>query len=457
MSKRKRQKAVVPPASPPPARTRAWESILLCAILAGYLLAAGAAAVIVPTGPPDNPKLIPPDETAHWGYITALAAGKGLLRFTSSADNYEAHQPPLYYLSAVWTAWLGGEQGTKVGRLWSVLLGALTLLVAWKASQYLLGARFWPRLAAVGALAFLPGRLFIASSVSNDPMLELWAAVVTWLCLRAVHEGLGPRGAPCLGACLGLALLTKTSALGLAPVVALALALEPSWRPAGARRLLRNLAVVFGLVAVIWGWWVARNMLLYGEPLAMHTFERIFTKDRATPQFFLSRGITWSGYWTLVAYQTWLSLWGVFGQATVYMPGLYYRLGGALAALGGLGLIAGGVRRAREASPAKEPVRLCWELAILLILLALAALVQFNTVFYQAQARYLLGASVPLACLLSAGICGLGRRPDRPLPAVGLILVLAALAVWALIAHATGSYSLSPPAWSAVFLPPGLQ
>lgn len=433
----------------PPATPQRW---LLPAIVTAYLLATVCVALIVPDSSGTEPKLIPPDEPAHWCYIRDLATGKGLPVFNSGAANYEGHQPPLYYLAAVWCYWLAGERSLLLCRLFSTLLGAVTLLVAWQASRYLLGEDPWPRLAAVGALALIPGRFFILGSVSNDAAFELCSALTIWQALAAIHHGLDLRRAALLGLCLGLALLAKTSALVLIPIVGLAVVMAAQREDGtfGRRELLQMLAhggLVVAAVALLWGWWVVRNLQLYGEPLVTNTFTRIFIKDRATPEFFLSRGISWSGYFMLVAWQTQMSLWGVFGQATVYMSALFYRIGYALQALAVVGLLFAAVRSARRREPAAQAATASWLLVVLLVLLTLATFLRFNIIFYQAQARYFLGISVPLAALLSAGVCGLAPRRSQAI-ALGLIGVFAVLALWAVVAHATGAYTFVPPGLS---------
>ncbi len=444
MGKRKqsRQSPAAVPVSPPhQPDARRW----LAAIVAAYLVIATGAACVAPPGGIARAKLIPPDEPAHWAFVTQVASGGGLPLFTSGSGNFEAHQPPLYYLSALWTYWLAGERGLMLARLWSVVLGGLTLIVAWRATRWLLGEAVWPRLGAVGALAFIPGRVFICAAVNNDPLAELLMAAVLGLCLEGIHQGVSRKAAGWIGLGLGLALLTKTSALVLIPLVAIVFALEPAWRQLGWRHLLTNALLVAGIVGLVWGWWVARNMVLYGEPLAIRVFQTIFLKDRATPEFFLSRGISWGGYWTLVGFQTWLSLWGVFGQATVYMPVAFYGIGSGLAVVAGLGLVRGRLQRDPATAPEQPARHLCWELAAVLLLLVVATFLRFNTVFYQAQARYLLGASVVLACLLAAGVYGLvGGRP-RAWPALAVTGLLGAMAVWAVVAHITGGYSFLPP------------
>lgn len=476
-------------------------AIALGVILAAYLALAIPVAVIVPHDPTPEPRLTPPDESAHWLFVRELATDGRLPVFKTDGSNYEAHQPPLYYVSVLWAYLIAGDGGLVLGRLWSVLLGGLTLLALWRLSGVLLGGErsggpgslphadevqspppageagaphlVWLRLAAVAALAFLPGRLFIVSSVSNDALFELLSVVTLWQALVAVKDGMDLRRAAVLGACLGLSLLTKTSALVLCPIVALAVLLEPRWRRQGLGSLLGNAAVIAALCGGLWGWWVARNMTLYHEPLAVDVFQRVFLKDRPTPEFFLSRGATWTLYWLQVGSQAWMSLWGVFGQATVYMPRLFYDLGRLIAAAMLVGAVLAWYRatrgaeapftgpdKSRGSAPPGEPDEqtdrwrarpevLSWALAALLVVLTLGTFMRFNMVFYQAQARYFLGVSGVLACLLAAGVCGLAPRSATKWPALGLAIVLFAMALWSVVAHATGGYSFLPPGLAA--------
>jgi len=486
---RKTEKPIVAaPTEPGPAPR---VTVALGVIVAAYLALAIPAAVIVPHDPTPEPRLTPPDESAHWLFVRELATDGRLPVFKTDGSNYEAHQPPLYYLSVLWAYLIAGNSGLVLGRLWSVLLGGLTLLALWRLSGVLLGGErsggpqsppqtsespphiLWLRLAAVAALAFLPGRLLIVSSVSNDALFELLSVVTLWQALVAVRDGMDLRRAAILGVCLGLSLLTKTSALVMCPIVALAALLEPRWRRQGLGSLLANAALVAALCGVLWGWWVARNMALYHEPLAVDIFQRVFLKDRPTPDFFLSRGATWTLYWLQVASQTWMSLWGVFGQATVYMPRLFYDLGRLIAAAMLVGAVLTWYRKTRGAealsprpgesrgpAPPGEPDEqtdrwqarpqvLSWALCALLLVLTLGTFMRFNMVFYQAQARYFLGASGILACLLSAGVCGLAPRSAARWPAIGLTLVLFVMSLWSVVAHATGGYSFLPPGLAA--------
>jgi len=455
MSKRKRKKTVPPPEQPPIAQgapstlSEPGARRVLGALLVVYVVVGLAAAVVVPhDASTSEPRLTPPDESAHWLYVKELATERRLPVFYKGVGNYEAHQPPLYYLTVLWTYLLAGDAGILWARLWSLLVSSATLLVVWHMSSLLVGQSLWMRLATVGALAFVPGRLMTMACVSNDPMFELWAALSLWLSLRAAKLGVSLRQVALLGVCLGLLLLTKTSGIALAPVVGLALVIEPSWRREGLKRLVIHGLVIAAVVACLWGWWVARNMMLYGEPLALETFQRIFKVDRPGPDFFLSRGLTYSGYWMLVAWQTWMSVWGVFGQATVYMPPLFYAIGNALGVAAGGGLVLGALRRyagGAEGEPAKKGIDRGWIIAVLLLVLTLVTFMRFNTVFYQAQARYFLGSSPILAAVLALGFAGLSRRRGHPAVVMIPAMLLAFMSVWAVVAYAGGGYSFVPP------------
>lgn len=442
MSKRRKKQVIIPVHHEPAAESRKplipWP---LLVVIGAYLLLAIAAALIVPRDPAPDSRLTPPDESAHWLYVKDLADGLDLPVFTSGTGNYEAHQPPLYYLTVLWTCWLWGDGGLIAARLCNVLLGAVTIFVAWRLAAVLVPGKEWVHLGAAAALAFIPGRLFVCASVSNDPLFELLAACTLCFALRWSRTGIALGGAALIGLTLAAGLLTKTSTLILLPVVGIALLVEPRWRKDGFRYLLANGLVIGGLCAALWGWWVLRNFSLYGEPLALGVFQEVFLKDRPTPEFFLSRGMTWSGYWALVAIQGWMSVWGVFGQATVYMPQLFYSLGNIIGLASGVGLVTAWWR-GRDPDKPMDPV---WPLAGLACLLALGGFLQFNMVFYQAQARYFLGVSAILAVALSLGVSGLQPRLDAPRAPVALAVVLFVMSLWAVVAHVTGGYSFTPP------------
>jgi len=456
----------------------------------------GVTAVLVVPAQYTDPRPTPPDEGSHAGYVIWLAQHHTLPVFLSLSDNYEGHQPPLYYLSALpalglYTLCSGhvateAEPGLVIAlRLWSVLIAAGGIWLAW-----LLGRRVFRRsrllaLAPALFLALWPGRTLILAAVTNDGLAEalcLWAFL---LCAFILEEGLSPRRAAWLGLAWALALMTKSTSLALAPVVLLAVVMAASRaergeeeRAATTKRALTALAIVGAVVLVVAGWWFVRNQMLYGDPLAAQVFSRLFKTDRATPDYFFRLGLSGGAYFSLVVMNTALSFWGVYGQANVWSPAWYYLLGFLIWLLVLAGLLrqrfapaaeelwegspepdqarprsTGKKDRARESPPTASPVashdtdwrRQLWLLAWLLLVVVAVFFLRFNTEFYQAQARYLFTANGPIVLLTVLGLWDLDRRRlGRGAVCFALVLVLV-MAVWSVFGFAALVAAHYPP------------
>ena len=464
MSKRRKprkQKQV----EPEPVRPRA----LVAGVLALATLAIGlVAALAQPWDPllPQNVDRTPPDETAHLVYIRHLISEYSLPVLTTGGGNYEAHQPPLYYVSSVPAVLIGRAVGPGAdtpprlasgeiiaGRIWSVLIAACVVVAC-----YLVGCAVFPRSAllatAVPVFAMLlPGHLVNLAAITNDGLAELFCCLSIWLMVREVREP-DPtfRRALFLGAAIGAGLLTKTSCLFLLPLglLCMALAHSPWARPEATWRTfaLRSGATL-GVALLMWAGWVAHNLAHYpGDPLVARTFVEVFGRDRATPATFLEQGMSLFGYWRMVGLWTYLSFWGVFGQAMVFMPGWYYLLG-TLVALAG---VVGMARASSSLAAVSGESRRVWLLLGFAVILVVLQFAKFNTQFFQAQARYLFPAIAPLGCMAVAGVSRLadptgevGERARWVLGAAGLVMLAMMLA--ALVEVASRGATLPIPGW----------
>jgi len=149
-----------------------------------------------------------PDEPAHYNYIRQLAAGRlpviepgdydptyleklkaerFPLHYPLSSIQYEDHQPPLYYLLA--TPLFGLSDGVLFPlRLFSLLLGAGVILLA-----YRIGVRVFPgrpllTFTAVALIAFIPQHIAMMAGVNNDSLAELLLAAAL-LGMVTIHQG----------------------------------------------------------------------------------------------------------------------------------------------------------------------------------------------------------------------------------------------------------------------------
>ncbi len=290
-----------------------------------------------------------PDEYAHFRYISYLVQEKQLPQLdatTASISHQLIQQPPFYYgLTALLVGWLPVdvalanalpnpylEKGLshrayltlpdappqsawapRGARLVSLLGATLAVLGSWLLVRRLLPQFPWGAYVVAALVGFNPQFLFSAASITNDTWataLPVWAL---WLALRADES---PR--PWLrwagvGALVGLAALTKYSALAVVVPLALVGLLQYHTRGWQAWRypvqIMGSAALGLSLVA---GWWFVRNVWAYGEAIPLMQMVAL------QPQMAWSAPLTWQDD-TLWRSVRWLlrSYWGVFGYSII--------------------------------------------------------------------------------------------------------------------------------------------
>jgi len=398
----------------------------LVAIVCVHLVLAGVYWHYTPYG-------TPPDEGPHGLYVEALA-GRHVLPVFDAGDreHYESHQPPLYYLMGVpfyLIARAAGEaEPASAVRLLSMLLGALSILVVYRAVGTAFPEERRLALASAGFVALLPTHVMLSSSVSNDILAEVVFGLALVVTAQIVINGPSRVRTIALGAILGAGLLTKTTCILLFPVAVLAYLLawqraKPTWKLAAG-----HLSGLLGIGALIGGWWLVRNQLLYGDALAMRQFEQAF-EHTVKPAYWLSHGWSMGTYLILVSTWTFCSFWGVFGHMYVFMPAEIYCTLGVIT----LAAMVGCVREElalRAKSAQNRDIILVYNLVFALVVLAF---LKFNVTFYQAQGRYLYPALVPISVfwvlgirrLLPARIRDFGAYVAVAVPLVAQIVALA--------------------------------
>jgi cytochrome bd-type quinol oxidase subunit 2 len=244
------------------------------------------------------------DEADHVRYIEHIVAEKGLPEIAVE-NGVESHQPPAYYaLGAAWQWALGipafepdprarstpvvyvprraaielnldhdyspaeriNARRVHVLRGLSIVLGLGTVLTTYWIGLVALG-RGELALASAAFVAFLPKFDVISSTVTNDALVvaaSSAALLALLLHLRATSSSRASTWALLVGALLGVAALAKFNSLPLvaACVGAMFLARRP------LRRRAADACLALGSFVVVAGWWFARNIRLYGDPLA---------------------------------------------------------------------------------------------------------------------------------------------------------------------------------------------
>ncbi len=383
-----------------------------------------------------------PDEGAHLEYVAHLAQTGSLPVFVPLGANhagYEFHQPPLYYATSA-MAWSILSPGAReiACRVVSLLCGAASLWFLWHAvilvfpqrSELTVGATFfaalWPLHQAVGA------------SAGNDAMADLVCTALFWGVARATSKFAQNGGASffkdaaLVGALAGLGSLTKNTVLLVSCACVGTMFFAPrattsstrceTWTPKTST--WRGGLAAIGAMLLVGGWWLTRNQILYGDPLAARIFDVAFRQSSPRPSFFftpqmaqaLGQQMTNAIYIRALFLILFCTFWGVFGgpntalkilnplgargpqpDAFALLPPMIVFLLLTFFSLWGL---TRALSRWKNAEITTRLVIGSWILGGVLVLIAL---VNFNLIQFQAQARYLHPALVPISLGFASG------------------------------------------------------
>ncbi len=389
----------------------------------------------------ETPAFEAPDENSHSEYAWHIA-NAGHLPITQALAQQRglpqnegaqlAHHPPLYYglLAAAMAA--SGQDDVVFGprvnpafgkpgspsrglkflhearehallrwlRLISVALGAVTICFVHR-----LGRLCCPEAPRVGDLAALlvaclPMWSSLHGSLNSDVLAAtLSAATIYALAALLLAERVSTRSGAGLGALLGLALLTKLTAMFLVVLAAaIAAVLWRRARDTGADAKRPIGAAVLTTLALC-AWQLVRNWQLYDDPLAMRAHDAAFTPLPAELRWAYFFGAApWPDGVPSFLPTIFTSLFGRFGWFAVPPHATWPWIGAGVTILAGLGLVRARCNRERSHWP-----RAVWLLTAA-VALVFAGTAWFNLSAPQPQGRLLAPAVAPASVLLAAGL-----------------------------------------------------
>ncbi len=440
--------------------TRRIHIVALALIVLAYLAIATLYAV-------QTPAWQVPDEPAHYNYIAQVAVNSccprlepgdwdndyleaikaakfraDALQNRLSTIQYEDHQPPLYYLLNAPLYNLSG--GSLIAlRLFSVLLGAGIVILAWAAVQVVFPP--WLALGTAAFVAFLPQHVAMMAGVENDSFAELVVALMLLAGVLYLRDGPRRIHPVILGLLLGVAFLTKlTLYLPALAIAGLAILLRARCEPAGVGHLWRQAAWVL-IPALLLGsiWWV-RNITTYGDVadfMGQRTHDSVVVGQPRTEDYIagrdrkptpIERGV---GGWLRDGIEiTFHSFWGQFGWMGVPMHGWLYDLLLAFTAFVVVGAGIAFVRWRRAVSVTQRDTLILFGAAAVMAFVAFAS---YNLKFVQFQGRYLYPGLIPIGLFVTAGLAGwvsffTPRIPLAKWLPVGVICLFAPLDIYAL-------------------------
>jgi tetratricopeptide (TPR) repeat protein len=237
------------------------------------------------------------DADAHLEYIRYIQRNAWL---PLADEGWELHQPPLYYIVstlalAIYNI-LYSVVSTVASTLFNISLkvpestattvtalpGALAFLrlvngaavlsqiaLVWAALKLVFPNNRLAQLAGAIFIIFLPMHLYMAHFATNDIFAATMSCAAVYLCLRVLRDSEPGKGLLIgLGVCLGAALLSKTTTMGLVPVVVAVLGGRLIARGEWNRQAwFRQVGLPVLACLLVSGWHFARVWSRFGTPL----------------------------------------------------------------------------------------------------------------------------------------------------------------------------------------------
>jgi hypothetical protein len=246
----------------------------------------------------------------------------------------------------------------------------------------------------------------------------------------------------------GLAILTKSSCL-VPAFAAFGGAVHLLWRghqnnPDGKSTftaIVPQIGLALLLTLLVSGWWLARNQMLYGDPLAMGVFQKAFTQSSPGPFLFFANGISVPTYLRALLSITFCTFWGLFAgpntalkvlnpfgrgiqqSALPALPLLFIFLIVSVFAVWG---IWKSLRQGVDKSTLRRVAITWWMIEFALVALSW---LQFNTHFFQAQARYFHPAMLPIVAGICYGWVNIWGIKEKKLSIASAVVGIAMIAV----------------------------
>lgn len=348
-------------------------------------------------------------------------------------ESYEAYQPPLYYLFlSPFYILSPADVLSKLFflRLAGVLLSGITLLIIWRSSRLLFPGQVWIAIAATLFTALLPERAISVAQLNNDILLEVFCAAVFGLLAVVMGRGFTRRSILLTGLMVGLAILTKLSALTLAPVVIFAWGLIAFHRRQSWRTTLKQVLAILAIVVVCASPLFVRNIVLYGDLMGINTF---LAQTDDLVKGTLSQRLA-IGSLDLFR-NSWIILWDGMEVATKPSATLLYVLLAVTTLFITSALFTAWLRKDKLLS--QNVVEISVPAIALVSVSVLVSYIQ--GLFPTVQGRFLLPVMVPTAWLIGSGLWFMGER-WRGLVATALLSLETILGMSVLFFHSLPKY-----------------
>jgi 4-amino-4-deoxy-L-arabinose transferase-like glycosyltransferase len=391
------------------------------------------------------------DVAGHLDYIRVIAL-QG--RIPLANEGWQMFQPPLYHLVTaplylLSFKFFAANTAAQLLRIVPLLCGAAQIELCLRAMRHAFPQR-WD-LQALGTVlgALFPMNVYASQALGNEPLtgcLSAGVIVVAFRLLAVPDASLSRWWFALLGLLLGLAMLTKPTAVLLAPPVAGLVTYVAIQQGRSAGRVIAALALVFAVAFAVAGWYYIRNWVLLGHPFVGGWDPRrgiVWWQDPGyrTLNQFLGFGVTLirpiyagtAGFSDAFYSTLWLDGW--LSSSCVYEtrpPWNYpFLIAGAwLGLLPTAGILLGVAVAFRDGQGAGRGCKIFALVCLVVYLAAMLNLYLHVPIYSTVKATYTLGLLPAYAVLGTAGLEVMMRGP------ISRALVGAGIACWAVAAYA---------------------
>jgi hypothetical protein len=275
-----------------------------------------------------QPPFLPTDETSHVGYAQEIASGRlpeirgfpevpiearqwQAERSTANDIRYRgvwvANHPPLHYVAVAPLVWASRATGALDGglilmRFANVAFAAVGVVITFLLASEITRRNHRLALLAAALAALVPQGHAVFSQGLNDGLGFAAGTAVVWAGARCVRriDALARRDLVLLAATAAVAFGSRAATMLLAIAVVGVVALCRFTRPAPSanaqlRNAVRLAAIGLGPAVALFGWFYARNIVLYGDIGASQYLLEMFRREqRGTVLDMIVRWSMWS-------------------------------------------------------------------------------------------------------------------------------------------------------------------
>lgn len=209
------------------------------------------------------------DAPEHYHYIGYVAEN---MRIPLANEGQQTFQPPLFYVLAggllkFLSIFLSPEGAARWVRVLPLLCGLAQIEIIYRTLRLLFPERADMRICGLLIGGLMPMNIYISQVVGNEPMLGLTGGltILSALGILVRPEKVGILKLAVLGTFLGLALLSKASALVLAVLVLFPVGVWIQNRGYSPANFAKGITATYAPAALISGWFYVRNQIHFGK------------------------------------------------------------------------------------------------------------------------------------------------------------------------------------------------